>query len=100
MFNDGRLELSLEQRKELLSDPRAHSFHVAVGSVFPPELFPCAQVCPQFRPPNFQQGPNNGTGHRMNSAKPRETRATEEMCENGLRLIVGSVRNRDPRARA
>src|SRR6266851_1822047 len=43
---DGRLELSLEQRKELLSDPRAHSFHVAVGSIFPPELFPCAQVCP------------------------------------------------------
>jgi hypothetical protein len=36
----------------------------------------------------------------MNSAKPRETRAAEEMCKSGFRLVVGGVRNRDPRARA
>jgi hypothetical protein len=37
---------------------------------------------------------NNG----MNSTQPRESSASQKMCQNGFGLIIGRVRHSDARA--
>src|SRR6266567_4109804 len=95
MFDDGRLKPLLEQREEFPSDSCAHLTRVAVGGIFTPDLLPSTQKTPKLIPPNFQQRTNNGTGDRVNSAKPCETRPAQEMREHGLCLVVGRVRHRN-----
>src|SRR6266704_1893757 len=95
MLDDSRLKPLLEQREEFPSNSCAHLTRVAVGGIFTPDLLPSTQKTPKLIPPNFQQRTNNGTGDRVNSAKPCETRPAQEMREHGLRLIVGRVRHRN-----
>src|SRR5260370_11065537 len=50
---------------------------------------------PEFTPPNAQQWTNDRTDDGMNPAEPGKPCPSEELREDGLRLIVGRVRHRD-----
>src|SRR6266436_457203 len=100
MFNYGRLELFLKQGKKFSADACARSGRVTVRGVLAPFLFLRAKIHSQLAPANLQQGPNDGTSNRMDSAESGEPRSAQDMRQHRLRLVVSRVRNRDARKRA
>src|SRR5437667_12839198 len=100
MFNDGWLKLFLKQGKKFAANARAGSGRVTVRGVLAPFLFLGAKICSQLAPANMQQGPNDGTSDRMDSAEPGEPRSAQDVRKHGFRLVVSCVCNGDARERS
>src|SRR5882724_5711763 len=100
MFNDGWLKLFLKQGKKFAANARARSGRVTVRGVLAPFLFLGAKICSQLAPANMQQGPNDGTSDRMDSAEAGEPRSAQDVRKHGFRLVVSRVCNGDARERS
>src|SRR5882672_10209281 len=100
MFNDGWLKLFLKQGKKFAANARACSGRVTVRGVLAPFLFLGAKICSQLAPANMQQGPNDGTSDRMDSAEAGEPRSAQDVRKHGFRLVVSRVCNGDARERS
>src|SRR5882724_12462988 len=100
MFNDSRLKLFLKQGKKFAPNACARSGRVTIRGVLAPFLLLGAKICSQLAPANMQQGPNDGTSDRMDSAEAGEPRSAQDVRKHGFRLVVSRVCNRDARERA
>jgi hypothetical protein len=98
MLHNGGLELFLKQREELRSNARSHPCDVAIGAVFAPNLFFSMQVGAQFESANRQERADDRSGDGMNSSKACEARASQQVREHSLCLIVCRVCHGDSRA--
>jgi len=78
-----------------VSDACAHAVRVPIGSIFPPRLALAAQVGAQIRTADFEQRAKDGARCGMDAAKSGESRATQDVRQDGFRLIVGGVRDGD-----
>src|SRR5229473_8332741 len=100
MLNDSRLKLFLKQGKKSAANARTRSGRVAVRGVFAPFLFFSLKIRSQFAPANMQQGSNDGTSDRVDSAEAGEPRSAQDVREHGFRLVVSRVCNGDARERS
>jgi hypothetical protein len=94
MLHDGGLKTLLEQRDQIFANVGAGPCGVAIGGIFAPGLFFCAEVRAQIGTAQCKERADNGAGvarHRVNSAKSGEAGAAKDVSEHGFGLIVGGV---------
>src|SRR5215471_1332673 len=95
MLDCRSVEFLFEKGEELASNACPCASDIAVGRVLSPGLFFGFQVGTEVCASNGQQRPEDASGNRMNSAKPREPRAAQDMCQHGFCLVVRSVCHRN-----
>src|SRR5207247_10829517 len=89
----GRLKLFFQQREQPPANARAQTRLVEIRRILAPLLPPRSEERTKLRAAHSEQRPDYSPGNGMNAPKPRHSCSAKNMRQDGLRLIIGRVRD-------
>jgi len=90
-----RIKITPKNWNELMANPGARPGCILVGRVLAPRLPQISEKLTQFGAPYFKKGANDSSRYRIDSRQTRKASASQQMRQDGFRLIVGGVSHCD-----
>jgi len=98
---DLRIPVPRQRRQQFVAEAIAGKSQIAIGGVLPPFQAARSEKCLNLRPRHSDQRPDEPIfGHRMYSREAGQPRSAQNAEQDGLRLIVARMPQRDSIRRA